>query len=85
MTDADYAEGGLHRHTQEIKERYPEPLNFLIIELAEMNREKWLDGEDWRSRTLGAEKVRETGLTANQYEFAEQIAEQMEESHDDYR
>lgn len=74
-----------HRHTREIKERFPAPLSYMLIELAEMNRDKWLDGEDWRRKTIGAEDVMKYGLTENQRRFANQIAEQMEVDHVAYR
>lgn len=76
---------GLHRHSENIKARFPEPLSLLLIEMAERNREHWLESERWRARTLGAEDVREYGLTENQRTWANQIAEQMGVDHDAYR
>mgnify|MGYP007116998416 CR=1 FL=1 len=76
---------GLHRHTENIKDRFPEPLSLLLIEMAQRNREHWLESEDWRTRTIAAESIREYGLTENQRRFANQIAEQMGVPHDAYR
>jgi len=76
---------GLHRHTENIKDRFPEPLSLLLVEMAERNREHWLESEDWRAQTIGAESVREFGLTENQRRWANQIAEQMGVPHDAYR
>lgn len=76
---------GLHRHTENIKDRFPEPLSLLLIEMAERNREHWLESDEWRKDTIGAESVRQYGLTENQRRFANQIAEQMGVSHEAYR
>lgn len=84
MTDRD-AEGGPHKHTEDIQDRFPAPLSFLLIELAEMNRDKWLDGEEWRRNTIGAEDVMKYGLTENQRRWANEIAAQMEVAYDAYR
>ena len=83
--DNQSAEKNLHRHTENIKDRFPEPLSVLLIELAEMNRQHWLDEDSCRSDTIGAESVREFGLTENQRAWANQIAEQMGVPHDAYR
>ena len=61
------------------------PLSLLLIEMAERNREHWLESEDWREDTIGADDVRKYGLTENQRRFANQIAEQMGVPHDAYR
>lgn len=68
---------GLHRHTQRIKEKYPRPLDCLLIEMAERNREEWLQGV--KADTIGADSVRRTGLTSTQLEFAEEISEKLED------
>lgn len=83
--DATPANENLHRHTQQIKNRFPAPLSYLLIELAEMNRDKWLEGEEWCRDTIGAEDVMKYGLTENQRRFANQIAEQMGVDHEAYR
>ena len=80
MTSGDELNAGLHRHTEEIKEEYPEPLNWLLVELAEYNREKWLAEDSPRKRTIGADEVRETGLTSNEQEWAAQIADRLEKA-----
>lgn len=85
MTDSTSEDKMLHRHTRQIKERFPAPLSYMLIELAEMNRDKWLEGETWRRETIGAEDVMKYGLTENQRRFANQIAEQMGVDHDAYR
>ena len=66
----------LHEHTRSLKAEYPEPLCYLLIELAEYNREKWLNPP--YDGTIGAENVRETGLTTNQREWATMVAERLE-------
>lgn len=74
---------GLHRHTEEIREEYPEPLAWLLVELAEFNREKWLAEDSPRKNTYGADEVRETGLTTNEQEWAAKVAKKMENGGDD--
>ncbi|WP_276257171.1 hypothetical protein [Halomontanus rarus] len=71
------ARDGLHEHTQRINAEYPEPLCYLLIEMAEYNREKWLNPP--RDKTYGADEVRETGLTSNQQQWAETIAAALED------
>lgn len=73
-------ESGLHRHTEQIKEEYPKPLSWLLVELAEFNREKWLAEDSPRKNTIGAEEVRETGLTTNEQEWAAKIADRLEKA-----
>lgn len=75
---------GLHQHTENIKDRFPEPLSLLLIEMAERNRKHWLESEDWREDTIGADDVRKYGLTENQRRWANEIAEQMGVPHDAY-
>jgi len=79
LSEESTVENGLHRHTIRIKEEYPEPLNWLLVELAEYNRDEWLGHDNPKSSTFGAEEVRETGLTSNQQEWAQQIANSLEE------
>ncbi|QCW05298.1 hypothetical protein [Natrinema pallidum] len=75
--DTDHpARDSLHRHTRQIKAEYPDPLCYLLIELAEYNRGKWL--EPPMDGTIGAENVRETGLTSNQQEWAATLADALE-------
>lgn len=70
------------RHTEEITERFPEPLCYLLIDLAERNREHLFNGEKWRRGTIGYENVRECGLTAFQIGLAEETADLMETTND---
>lgn len=72
--------------TDEIAERlkceYPAPLNLLLISLYDRNKDYWLNGPG--KGTIGAENVREHGLTQNQQAFAEAVAEQMDSHHPEF-
>ena len=70
------SESGLHEHAIQIREKYPDRLYPLLIELAEYNREYWLNPP--KSNTIGAENVQETGLTGMQKELAEILTERLE-------
>ena len=67
----------------EIKEKmldeYPEPLNFLLVELVIANEEYWLNHET-RKKTYGAAAIRNHGLTYNQQRWADTIADSVEKS-----
>ena len=65
-----------------LRMRYPSPLDSLLIEMWERNKDYWLKPP--MDKTYGAEKVRKWGLTENQIMFAEQIAEQMDSDHPSY-
>ncbi|USZ73753.1 hypothetical protein [Natronosalvus halobius] len=67
---------GLHEHTIELREEYPDRLYPLLIELAEYNREEWLEGP--KDNTIGADEVRKTGLTGMQKELADMVKERLE-------
>ena len=58
-------------------EEYPEPLNYLLVELVMANEAYWLRDEH-RREMYGAEVVREQGLTSNQQRWADMIAENLE-------
>ena len=66
----------LHDHSIQIREKYPDRLYPLLIELAEYNREEWLSGP--KANTIGADKVRKTGLTGMEQELAEILRERLE-------
>lgn len=67
---------------QKLRLRYPSPLDMLLVSLYERNKDYWL--EPPMNNTVGAERVREYGLTSNQMEWAELIAEQMDGDHPEY-
>ena len=54
---------------------YPAPLNQLLVELYEYNRQAWLSGP--MEHTLEAAWVRDTGLTPTQTDWAIGVAEAM--------
>ena len=85
QTETPQAGEVLREQCEDIRDRFPAPLSHLLVEMAQRNYEHWLDGEDWRERTIGAESIREYGLTENQRTFANQIAEQMGVDHDAYQ
>ena len=58
---------------------FPAPLNRLLVELYEVNREVWLSGP--MSNTTEAAYVRGTGLTPFQLDWAIGAAEQMDGDH----
>lgn len=68
--------GGLHEHTEQLREQYPDRLDMLLIELAEYNREEWLS--EPKDRTIGADEVRKTGLTGMQQELADEVRKRLE-------
>lgn len=71
--------------THRLWNEYPEPLNLLLVDLYTVNQSYWLDGHtNPRSKTIGAEAVRRTGLTTNQQEWADAIADVLPERHPDY-
>lgn len=61
---------------------YPEPLNLLLVDVLKLNRSYWFDSI--REDTYGAELVRRQGLTENQREWAEAIADVMPDRHPEY-
>lgn len=69
------SKAGLHRHTRQLKEEYPEELAMLLVELAEYNREKYQSPP--HDTTQGAEQVRATGLTNVQQEYAGRVASKL--------
>lgn len=76
LNNSDGAGGMLTSHHQQAAlEAYPEPLNMLASALIASNEKVWLHGA--KKRTVGAETVREHGLTSNQRYWVEQIAEAM--------
>lgn len=64
---------------ERILDAYPEPLNYLLVELVQGNEAYWLE-DDRRQKLRGAEVVREQGLTTNQQRWATTIAENLEKS-----
>lgn len=63
------------KHAERIMDKYPNPLNHLLLDLVDYNYEKWLKPP--YNRTIGAEDVRKTGLTANQREWANMVKQIM--------
>ncbi len=58
---------------------FPAPLNRILVELYEVNREVWLSGP--MANTIEAAYVRGTGLTPMQLDWAIGVAEQMDGDH----
>ena len=75
----------IHDHSWDFLNEYPLPLARLLMVLAERNRAHWLgeyrnpdgDGPRDRSDTLGAESVRDCGLTETERTWAREIAAEM--------
>jgi len=65
--------------TEMLMEEFPAPLNTLLVSLYDRNREYWL--EPPMDRTIGADAVRQQGLTPVQMGWAIGIAEQMGGDH----
>lgn len=57
---------------------YPRPLNEIMLLMMNRNCEEWLTGE--KREKLGAESVREQGLTRNQKKWADEIAGKLRNS-----
>jgi rubrerythrin len=54
--------------------KWPEPLNYLAAMVIRHNAQEWLVE---KPETVGAERVREYGLTENQERFLTEVAERM--------
>lgn len=63
-----------------LKREFPSPLDILLINLYDRNRDYWLTPE--MRNTIGAAAVRQQGLTPFQMEWAIAIAEQMDGDHE---
>jgi len=63
----------------ELKAEFPAPLDILLINLYDRNRDYWLSPQN--RNTIGAESVRQSGLTPPQWEWAVAIREQMRGPH----
>lgn len=70
------------RIVTKLRLRYPSPLDMLLVELYERNKDYWLQPP--MDGTIGAERVREYGLTENQMRWADEVAEQMDGDHPTY-
>jgi len=63
----------------DLMQDFPAPLNRLLVELYEYNRQAWLSGP--MAHTIDATFVRDTGLTPHQLDWAMGVAEQMGGDH----
>lgn len=65
--------------TAMLKREFPAPLDILLVNLYDHNRDYWLSPA--RRNTIGAAAVRQQGLTPPQMEWALAVAEQMDGPH----
>ena len=61
---------------QRLWQEYPDPLSYLLVNLAEQNHEWWVES-DVRKDTVGAAEVRRTGLTRNEQEWADALQQML--------
>ena len=57
---------------QRLWQKYPDPLSYVLTNLADRNHDWWLES-DVRKDTYGAAEVRRTGLTHNEQEWADAL------------
>ena len=70
------------KHALRLYNKYDKPIASLAVQLMEFNVEEWIPDKDG---TIGADHIRETGLTRNQRKWLGQINAKSESSLDDLR
>ena len=67
---------------QRLWQKYPDPLSYLLTNLADRNHDWWLESDVWKD-TYGADEVRRTGLTHNEQEWADALKQMLFDADED--